>query len=132
MLQSLCYEIFSVPLNLMLKKTLTNSNKNKAAVQEIAFGLTCACLLHRRSCWILSALCFGNSEEMTENGTEMLNFTANGKGSAFLQTLGYVSVPLQRGLSVYLKIMLAYRFLQELGSNDLVLSELLFTSVVMP
>lgn len=68
---------------------------------------------------------------MTVNGTEMLIFTANGKGNT-LQTLGYMSVPLQRGLSVYLKIMLSYRFLQELGGNDLVFSELLFTSVVMP
>lgn len=67
---------------------------------------------------------------MTANCTEMLLLTADGNGSAFLQLVGYISLP-YRGAVCLSEGGATAHVLEELGGNNLVLSETLFTSVVV-
>lgn len=131
MLQSLCYEIFSVPSKSRSKKktTLANSNKNQATVQEIAvsFGqlMTADSIGGASRGWVC---CLGDSEEMTANCTETLLLIAN--GSEFLQPVGYIRPP-YRGAVCLSAGSATAQVLEESGSNNSMFSETLFTSVVV-
>lgn len=124
---------FQFHRNLVLKKnpTLANSNKNQVTVQEISvsFGrLMPACSIGGASrSWVW---CLGGSDEMTANCTEMLLLTADGNGSAFLQLVGYIRLP-YRGAVCLSEGGATAQVLEELGGSNLVLSETLFTSVVV-
>lgn len=96
MLQSLCYEIFSVPLKSHAKKNQPHKTRAKIRQQDrgllqMTFSwLMPACSIGRglRS-WIQHS---GNLEKTTVNDTEMLFFTLNGKERGFFRfqmTLGY-------------------------------------------